>query len=240
MHDLVRPRRAPHRGDRIGVARARPVHERVDQRHEERRRGAADRDHDARRQVQPRRHPAAAVEIDAEEDRLGEEREPLQRERQPDRFAERAHEPRPQQAELERQHRPRHRADREQDAGPLGQPLRQQQVLGIARPPVAHVRDHHQRRQRDARRREHDVERQRHPHLRARVRQSVPAVGHGGILRRTSRRCYAGRRASGPPIASRRRRDRVAAVRRGVVTRVTRHVSVREDTRFCGFPRLCM
>ena len=39
-------------------------------------------------EVHARRHLAAPVEIDAEEDRLGEEREALERERQPDRFAE--------------------------------------------------------------------------------------------------------------------------------------------------------
>ena len=91
VHHLVRPRRAPHRRHRIAAPRPgrRPVHERVDQRHEDRRRRAADRHRDAGDEVQARRDAVAAVEVDAEEDRLGEEREPLERERQPDRLAER-------------------------------------------------------------------------------------------------------------------------------------------------------
>ena len=55
---------------------------------------AAERHRDAGERCSARRHPAAAVEIDAEEDRLGEEREALERERQPDDPPKRAHEAR--------------------------------------------------------------------------------------------------------------------------------------------------
>jgi len=125
--------------------------------------------------VKALRDAPAAVQIDAEEDRLREEREALERERQADGLAECPHEPRPQQAELERKHGARHGAHGEEDARALGEPLRQLEVVRIARAPPPQVRQHEQQRQRDARRREHDVKRQRDAHLRARVRQAIHA-----------------------------------------------------------------
>jgi hypothetical protein len=188
VDDLVRPGRAPHRVQRIDAPG--PVHERVHQRDEGRRRGPADRNRDAGREVHAGRDLAAPIEVDAEEDRLREERITLEREGDPDRFAERAHEARPQQAELERQHGPRDGADGEQDARPLRELLGQQQVFGIARAPVIEVGQHHESRQRDAGRREHDVKRQRDPHLGARVREAVPPDRHDDrIVRRTPPRC---------------------------------------------------
>jgi hypothetical protein len=50
---------------------------------------------------------------------------------------------------------------------------------------VQDVGQDHQRRQRNASRREDDVECQRDPHLGSRVRQAVPVYRHDGILRRT-------------------------------------------------------
>ena len=70
--------------------------------------------------VRPRREPVPAVQVEAEEDRLEEERERLQGERRPEDAAVAGHERRPQQAELERQHGAADRADREEHGEGLG------------------------------------------------------------------------------------------------------------------------
>ena len=73
-----------------------------------------DADRHAAPEVHLRRQPVPAVEVDADEDRLGEEREALDRERQAHDVAVGGHPPRPEDPELERQDRARDRADREQ------------------------------------------------------------------------------------------------------------------------------
>ena len=71
------------------------------------REGAADPgDHhrDSRPEVGPAAEALPAVYVDGEEDRLGEEEDPLDRERDPEGVGVALHEPRPEQAELEAQH----------------------------------------------------------------------------------------------------------------------------------------
>jgi hypothetical protein len=180
---LGRPRRAPHRGAGIDVGEASTgerepgglVHPGVDERDEERGGRAAHRDHHAGEQVHAARDAAAAVEVDAEEDGLGEEGVTLERERQPDRLAGRLHEARPEQAELERQHGARHGPDGEQDRGALRQALGELRVVVIARACGQDVGDHHQQRQRDPDGGEDDVEAERHPHAQARIGEGVHA-----------------------------------------------------------------
>ena len=150
VRDLFDPRCAEHRGDGVDVEypAALPdetpglVHDLVHQRDEEGGRGAAHRHRNARRQVQPGRHAVPSVQIDAQEDRLGKEGVPLQREGQAHHFTERVHEPWPEQSELEREHRPGHRPHREQHGGALRQPLAQLQIVAIAGAAVEHVRGH--------------------------------------------------------------------------------------------------
>ena len=60
-------------------------------------------------QCSPWREAIPAVEVDADEDRLEEERRTLERERQPDDAAGKCHEPRPQQPKLEADDRARRR-----------------------------------------------------------------------------------------------------------------------------------
>ena len=71
------------------------LHPRVRGHDEPRAGGARHRDRNPRQPVLPRREPVPAVEVDAEEDRLDEERERLQGERQPDHRAPAAHQSRP-------------------------------------------------------------------------------------------------------------------------------------------------
>ena len=66
---------------------------------------AAQRDDDARpRDARPGSRAIPAVEVDPEEDRFGEEREPLERKRHADDRSGESHEVRPQEPELEREH----------------------------------------------------------------------------------------------------------------------------------------
>ena len=84
-------------------------------------------------QCATRGHAVPAVDVDAQEDRLGEEGEPFQSEPQPDDRAGELHEAGPEQPQLERQHRARDRAHREQDRRTPGPSLRQGAVDRLAR-----------------------------------------------------------------------------------------------------------
>src|SRR5688572_12288418 len=102
------------------------------------------------------RDPVPPIEVDAEENGLGEEGEALEGERHADDRAGVLHETRPEQPELERQDGARYRADGEQDRGPLGPALRQLEVDAVTAPLPAPLRDYHQHRHRDADDREDD------------------------------------------------------------------------------------
>jgi hypothetical protein len=141
--------------------------------------------------MHPWREPVPAVEVDPEEDRLEEEREGLKRERKTDHAPPPAHEPGPEEAEGERQDRPAHRADGEQDPEALRPALRERHPNGVAGAvrPVLRVQEHHG--QADPQAREDDVEPQRDRHLDAarleiRERQDpahFPRCSHGRTRR---------------------------------------------------------
>ena len=107
------------------------VHPRVGGDHRDAAADAGDHDRDAGPEVRPRLQPPPAVDVDGDEDRLGEEEQALERERDAERLAPLAHELRPQQPELERQHRAGHRADGERDRHVLRPALREQQRVGV-------------------------------------------------------------------------------------------------------------
>jgi hypothetical protein len=88
------------------VEALRVVHPAVDGDDVERPGRARDDDRDPVRSG-PAAQPVPPVDVDRDEDRLDEERDPLERERDAEDLAERRHELRPQQPELERQDRAR-------------------------------------------------------------------------------------------------------------------------------------
>src|SRR3954449_13479609 len=144
-------------------------------------------------EVRPRAHAVPAVDVDRDEDRLEEEEQPLDREWDAEGCAEAAHQPGPQQAQLEREHGPGHRPDGEEDGGDLRPAAGQHERLLVALAQPAPVGDEHQERERDAERHQDDVEAQRERHLLARGQQ----------LRGVARRC------------EQRPADRVEQVRHG-------------------------
>src|SRR6185312_8681440 len=75
-----------------------------------------------------RRDALPTIEIHTEENRLGEKREALERKGHADDGARESHEARPQQAELEADHRPRYRADGEEDGRAFGPTLRELEI----------------------------------------------------------------------------------------------------------------
>ena len=183
---LAEGRGIAHRGDGIDVHRpprheveaGRRVHPGVGDDDEDPRRGAADGDHHPREPVRPRRHAVPAVEVDAQEDRLQEEREALDGERHPEDRAGERHEARPQQAQLEREHRAGDRSHREQDRRSPGPPVGEGERRLVLPPEPERLRDGHEHGHADADRREHDVEGERHRHLGTRGEK----VAHAPIL----------------------------------------------------------
>ena len=122
-------------------------------------------------EVRPAAQPLPAVDVDREEDRLGEEEDPLDREGDPEGVAEALHESRPEQAELEAEHGAGDGADGEGDRHRLrpapGQPHRVL-VASLQAEPVGGEDD---RRQGDADAGEDDVEAERERHQLARGEQ---------------------------------------------------------------------
>ena len=120
-------------GARRPAEAGRRVHPGVGDDHEDARERAADRHRHAGDQVRPRRDAVPAVEIDAEEDRLGEEREALEREGHADDRRRRSSMKLGQSSpSSKRQHRARDGAHREQDRGALGPALRQLEIDAVA------------------------------------------------------------------------------------------------------------
>ncbi|MEZ5250127.1 MAG: hypothetical protein R2713_13230 [Ilumatobacteraceae bacterium] len=143
--------------------------------------GEADRDEGG--EVDPWRQPIPAVQVDAEEDRLDEERNALQGEGQADHVAVPAHEPGPQHAHLEAEDRARHGTDGEQHGRRLGPPLGQAErdVVVLADAATMQHPDHHG--QRHAERGEHDVRAEREGHLPTRREQCVRFGGQEVVQR---------------------------------------------------------
>jgi hypothetical protein len=124
--------------------------------------------------VRVRRDARPAVQIDAEKDGLGEERESFEGEERAYQRPGPFHERGPQEPQLERQDRSGDGANREKNGGALRPSLRERQIAVVAGPHPAPFGDRHQRGHGDAQRGEHDVEGQGHGHLRARGEK----IGH--------------------------------------------------------------
>src|SRR5215212_4344070 len=82
--------------------------------------------------TRPSAEPVPAVDVDRDEDRLDEERDALQPERDPEDLAERGHEVRPQQPDLEGEDRPGHHADGEDQQRDLRPALGERLVREVA------------------------------------------------------------------------------------------------------------
>ncbi len=122
---------------------ARVVHPGVNGDHERRSRHPREHDRQATEQVGARRQPIPPVHVDADEDRLEEERKPLERETEAEHAAERADEVRPENAELEAEDRTGHDSNREQRDHHLRPAPRDHPVAGIARAQIAPLGEYH-------------------------------------------------------------------------------------------------
>jgi hypothetical protein len=109
-----------------------------------------------------------AVQVDPEEDRLGEEGESLQGEGEPDDPARERHEPGPQQPQFEGEDGSGDRAHREEDRCPFRPAPRQLRVDGMPGPEMRPLGDHHEDGHPHPGHREEDVEGEQHRHLRTR------------------------------------------------------------------------
>jgi len=118
--------------------------------------------------VRPAREALPSVQVDAGEDRLEEEEDPLEAERHAEYRAVCAHESWPQQSHLERQDGSRDGTDGDQNAEDLGPSPGEQHrhIIGMAK--TAELGHQDDRREGDAEASENDVEPQRRGHLSAR------------------------------------------------------------------------
>ena len=126
--------------------------------------------------------PPPAEDVDRDEDGLGEEEQPLERERDTEGLAPLAHELRPQEAELEGQDRPGHRPHGERHGHVLRPALGQSKGIGIIVPDPPVVGDEGHRRPGHPQRHQDDVEGEREGHLRPRPEDRVHVGQHGNKL----------------------------------------------------------
>ena len=169
--------------NRLAAAQHEPprvIHPRIHRDHRQRAREACNHDRDTGQEVRARREPVPAVDVDRDEDRLDEEREPLEREAEPEDVAEAGHEPGPQQTHLEAEDRPRHDARGEQRDHHLRPAARQRPVERIARAQVERLDEEHHRRKGDPEADERDVDRERERLHLARLPQVVLLNGPEG------------------------------------------------------------
>ena len=159
------------------VEALRLVHPGVGGDHRERPHHAGDHDRHAGPEVPPALEPLPAVDVDRDEDRLGEEEDALERERDPERVAEAVHELGPEQAHLEREDRAGHGADGEGDGDDLRPAAGEQHRVGVAVLAAPVLGDQHDRGERHPEARQDDVESQRERHLVARGQQVGRRVG---------------------------------------------------------------
>ena len=106
--------------------------------------------------------PVPPVDVDRDEDRLHEEGEPLESEREPEHVTEGGHELGPQEPHLERQDRAGDDPDREDDQHRLRPPLGERLVERIAGAQPQALEEHHHRREGDAEAHQRDVDHERH------------------------------------------------------------------------------
>ena len=160
---------AEERGDRIHVDHTaaleaeprRVLHPRVHRQDHERARDPRDGDRNAAQEVQSRRQPVPAVDVDRDEDRLDEERDALEREPQAEHRSEPGHEARPQQPHLEAENRPGHHAHSEQREHRLRPALGELPIERVARAQVKPLDQEDKRRERDPEAHDRDVHRER-------------------------------------------------------------------------------
>ena len=132
--------------------------------------------------MRSRRQPPPPVHVDADEDRLDEEREALDREAQPEHRPERGHEVGPQQAHLEAEDRAGDDPDREQRDHHLAPPLGERQVQLVASAQVQPLDEDHHRRERDPEAHQRDVHDERQGLHLSRLRQVL-------LVHRRQREC---------------------------------------------------
>ena len=121
----------------------------------------ATHDRDPGQHVRARRQAVPAVDVDRDEDRLDEEREALEREREAEDVAVGGHELRPQEPELEREDRPGHDADGEQADHRLRPAPGERHEQRVATAPAEPLEAEHERRERHAEADERDVDGER-------------------------------------------------------------------------------
>jgi hypothetical protein len=143
------------------VEALRIVHPRVDREDEERPREARDDDRYPGQEVHAAREPVPAVDVDRDEDRLDEERDPLQAEGDAEDLAPGGHELRPEQAELEGEDRARDDPDGEEDERDLRPALGQGLVGRVARAEVEALDEEDHRREGDPEAHDRDVHAER-------------------------------------------------------------------------------
>jgi hypothetical protein len=154
------------------------VHPGVRGDHEEGRDDAGHHDGHPGQQVHPGRQPVPAVEVDAQEDGLDEEGEPLNGEGQADDSAVVVHQAGPEHAHLEREDGARHGTHREQHAHGLSPAAGQQAVAGVAGPLAPPLGEQHEQRHPHPQAGHHDVPAQGETHLRPR-RHGIGGPGGG-------------------------------------------------------------
>jgi hypothetical protein len=126
--------------------------------------------------VHPARQALPSVQVDAREDRLQEEEDPLEAERHAEHRAIGAHEPWPQQPHLERQDGSGDGTDGDQHAEDLRPSPREQHrhVIGTTKAAVLSHQD--DRRERDPETRQNDMKPERGRHLCARGNHLDPST----------------------------------------------------------------
>jgi hypothetical protein len=141
----------------------RVLHPCVDRDHGEGTGDTGDHDRQAADEVPARRQPVPPVDVDADEDRLHEEREALDGEPETEHGAERPSEARPQQAHLEAEDGAGHHAHREQGDQHPAPALREGSIDGVtgAEVPPLEEKDHQRERHPEADERDVHHERQR-------------------------------------------------------------------------------
>ena len=142
------------------------VHPGIGRHHENTRKDATDGDDDSRKPVQKGREAVPAIEIHANKNGLGEKREPFQGEGHADNRPGFFHKAWPQQAKFKRQHGAGHRAHREENRSAARPAFAEIEINRVAGAEIHAFRKGHQQRHPDAKRREDNVESQRHGHLR--------------------------------------------------------------------------
>jgi hypothetical protein len=121
----------------------------------------SDRDRDPGKEMRARREPVPAVRVDADEDGLEEEGEPLKREPEPEHVPEVLYPDRPQQTELEGQDRAGHHPDREQREHDPRPPAGERPVEVVPGPQVPPLGEQHDHGKRDPEANQRDVHGQR-------------------------------------------------------------------------------